>query len=181
MTENKLCWHWTAGTNNPCKTDIEAYHYLVDSKGKIYLGKYPPEANYNCYDGEYAKHCGGGNTHCIGVAACGMAGFSFPAKKTKYPLTREQIEAMWGLSGYLSIKYNVPILPLKMFTHAEFDKRKPQKQQEGKIDITFLPYSPQFPSVKIGDEFRSKTKWYKEQFLKGKKKLVKKGAYYEII
>ena len=48
--------HWTAGSNNPCQTDIDAYHFIFDSAGKEFKGKFAPEDNINCYDGKYAKH-----------------------------------------------------------------------------------------------------------------------------
>ena len=88
----KFCLHWTAGSNKPCETDLQAYHYCVDKYGRIFAGVYEPKDNIDCYDGKYAKHCGGGNTGCIGLSVCGMAGFDLSKKQTKYPLTQKQIE-----------------------------------------------------------------------------------------
>ena len=72
----KICLHWSAGAYFPCSADLTAYHYCVDKIGRIYPGKHKPEDNLNCYDGNYAMHCGGGNTGCIGLSACAMAGFT---------------------------------------------------------------------------------------------------------
>src|SRR5574344_1437169 len=92
MSITKICMHWTAGSNNPCQTDIDAYHFIFDSVGKEYKGKFAPEDNINCYDGKYAKHCGGGNTGCIGLSCCGMAGFDLKNKQTKYPITQNRLK-----------------------------------------------------------------------------------------
>ena len=80
---SKICLHWTAGSNSPCAEDLAAYHYCVDKYGRIYAGKHKPEDNLNCYDGNYAMHCGGGNTGCVGLSVCGMAGFTSDKKQTK--------------------------------------------------------------------------------------------------
>lgn len=179
MLNRKLCGHWTAGTYNPCADDILAYHYLVDGTGQIFKGKYKIEDNDNCYDGKYAMHCGGGNTGCIGIAMCSMAEFDLKNKKTKYPITPKQYESFCALAAYLSINYGIPNINTRIFTHAEFDKRK--AKPEGKIDILYLPFAPQISASKIGNEFRKKVGWYRDQFKKGKKKFVKKGSHYEII
>lgn len=175
----KMCMHWTAGTYNPCNQDVLAYHYLVDGAGKIFKGKYKIEDNDNCQDGIYAKHCGGGNTGCIGIALCAMAGFDMVNKSTKYPITQKQFEAFCALAAYLSINYGIPNISNRIFTHAEFDRKR--AKPEGKIDILYLPFAPHIPSDKVAAEFRKKVGWYRDQFKKGKKKFDKKGNYYEII
>ena len=68
IIRKKVILHWTAGTNQPCSTDYEHYHYLINKDGIIVKGKYTPEDNLNCTDGKYAQHCGGGNTGAIGVS-----------------------------------------------------------------------------------------------------------------
>ena len=40
MSISKICMHWTAGSNNPCQTDIDAYHFIFDSAGKEFKGKF---------------------------------------------------------------------------------------------------------------------------------------------
>jgi len=161
---NKICIHWTAGANTPCDVDLKSYHFLIDSAGKKYSGKYKPEDNLNCNDGIYAQHCGGGNTGCIGISVCGMAGFDLKNKKTKYPLTQVQIEAICKLCAELCIKYKIEINEKTVYTHFEFDQRQINKQ--GKIDITYLPYLPNLQKERIGEYLRNKIKWYKLQLLK---------------
>ena len=84
-----------------------------------------------------AAHCGGGNTGCIGLSVCGMAGFNLNKKETKYPLTQKQVETLCCLTAYLTIKYGIIIKENSVFTHYEFDSKK--AKPEGKIDITYLP------------------------------------------
>ena len=132
----KICNHWSAGNYTPCKQDLNAYHYLIDNQGRVYLGTHTPEDNINCQDGNYAAHCGGGNTGCIGVSVCAMRGFNTKTKQSDRPLTQAQIEAMCCLNGYLSIKYGIQINEKQLFTHYEFDRRK--KKPEGKIDIIYF-------------------------------------------
>lgn len=181
MTLNKICNHWTAGTNKPCTKDIESYHYLIDKYGKIYKGKYKPEDNINCNDGKYAKHCGNGNTNCIGISLCGMFNFTESKKQTKYPLTQKQVETLCALNAYLSIKYKFDITEKSIFTHYEFDKKQPKSKRKGKIDIIYLPFLPNLHKDSVGNYIRNKSNWYKSKFIKGKYKLVKEGDSYEII
>lgn len=176
---NKLCLHWTAGSNNPCKVDLISYHYCVDKLGRIYPGTHKPEDNINCQDGNYAAHCGGGNTGCIGLSACGMAGFDLNKKQTKYPLNQKQVESLCCLAGYLCVKYGILVDENKVFTHYEFDRKK--KKPEGKIDIAYLHFAPNLAKNSIGTYLRQKINWYKNQIKAGKYKFIKKGDYYEFI
>ena len=91
----KICLHWTGGANMPCEQNFDCYHFLFDKNGKEYKGKYKPEDNLNCTDGIYAKHCGGGNTGCIGVSCCGMYGFNLQNKKTKYQMEYHENSGSW--------------------------------------------------------------------------------------
>lgn len=176
---SKICLHWTAGSNKPCETDLKAYHYCVDKYGRIYPGNHKPEDNLNCYDGNYAAHCGGGNTGCIGLSVCGMAGFSLSKKQTKYPLTQKQVEALCCLAGYLCVNYGILVDENKVFTHYEFDRKK--KKPEGKIDITYLHFAPNLSIKSVGNYLRQKINWYKNRIKAGKYKFIKKGNYYEFI
>lgn len=164
---NKICLHWTAGANTPCQVDLNAYHFCVDKNGKIYQGKFKPEDNLNCYDGKYAAHCGGGNTGCIGISACGMFGFDLKNKKTKYPITQKQIEAMCKKVAELCIRYGIIVKENTVFTHYEFDSKK--KKPDGKIDITYLPYLPNLQKDRVGSYLRNKVSWYIIQLKKPSK------------
>ena len=115
-----------------------ATHFLFDKSGKEYKGKYKPEDNLNCTDGIYAKHCGGGNTGCIGVSCCGMYGFDLQNKKTKYPLTQKQVEAMCAKVAKLCSTYGIPVTNKIVFTHYEFGQAHPNTTSATKIDFTYL-------------------------------------------
>lgn len=157
----KIIIHWTAGTNQPCNTDYEHYHFLVNKDGVIIAGKYSPEDNENCNDGKYAQHCGGGNTGAIGVSMCGMyVPKNVCIKETKYPLTKIQCEAMFKLVAELCKKYNIPITNKTVLTHYEFGQANPKTSSFGKIDIVYLPAYPDIEKNKMGDFIRNKIRWY---------------------
>lgn len=154
----------TAGTYQPNSVDYEHYHYLINGDGLVIEGKYKPEDNLNCSDGNYAAHTGGGNTGAIGVAVCGMYNYS-PSKgikSTSYPLTKTQCERMFKLTAELCKKYNLSINSDIVMTHYEFGKKHPDTTSAGKIDITILPdYT--VSSDNVGDFIRNKAKWYYEK------------------
>lgn len=156
----RIIIHWTAGTHQPCNTDYEHYHFLINGDGVVVKGKYSPEDNLNCNDGRYAQHTGGGNTGAIGVSMCGMYGFKSSKDIGKYPLTKKQCESCFKLCAELCKKYNIPITPQTVMTHYEFGKTHPKTSSAGKIDIIYLPSYPEQSANKIGDFIRNKTKWY---------------------
>lgn len=164
----KICLHWTAGANKPCEQNLNCYHFLFDKDGKEYKGTYTPQDNINCYDGKYAAHCGGGNTGCIGVSCCGMYGFNLKDKKTKYPLTQKQVEAMCSKVAKLCSLYGITVSEKTVFTHFEFGQSHPKTSSYGKIDFTYLPYLPNLQKERIGDYLRNKIQWYQIQQKKGK-------------
>lgn len=156
----RIIIHWTAGTNQPCNTDYEHYHFLINGDGVVVKGKYSPEDNLNCNDGKYAQHTGGGNTGSIGVSMCGMYGFKSAKDVGKYPLTKKQIEAMFKLVAELCKKYRLPINDNTVLTHYEFGKKNPHTTSAGKIDIIYLPPYSDITKEKVGDFIRNKVKWY---------------------
>ncbi len=168
MSLSKICLHWSAGASCPCEVDLKAYHFVVDALGKIHQGHFKPGDNMNCYDGKYAKHCGGGNTGCVGLSALGMAGFNLKDKETKYPLTKIQVEAFCKLAAELCIKYGIQVTPETVFTHYEFGLNHPKTTSYGKIDFTYLTFLPNLAKDKIGDYLRNKISWYITQIKKGK-------------
>lgn len=157
---NKIIIHWTAGAYTPNSTDLRHYHYLIDKNGRINCGIFRPEDNENCNDGKYAQHTGGGNTGAIGVALCGMYGFSSATKLGCYPLTKIQCEALFSFIAKLSKKYKIKIDNNHIMTHYEFGLKNPHTTSAGKIDIICLPPYPQIKQQKIGDFIRSKVLWY---------------------
>lgn len=152
--------HWTAGTYQPNATDLQHYHYLIDSMGVVYNGNYRPEDNENCTDGRYAQHTGGGNTGSIGVSMCGMCGFHSSKDVGKYPLTKKQCEATFKKVAEICNQYKIPVTAQTVMTHYEFGKAHPQTSSAGKIDIIYLPPYPEQTADKIGDFIRNKIRWY---------------------
>lgn len=154
MPLSKICLHWSAGASYPCDADTKAYHYMVDKDGKVYQGFFKPESNIICKPNQYAMHCGGGNTGCIGISALGMAEFDLKNKKTKYPLTKIQVENYCKLAAQLCIKYGIKVSPETVFTHYEFGQKHPKTTSYGKIDFTYLPFLPNLGKDEVGDYLR---------------------------
>lgn len=154
----KIIIHWSAGTYMPNATDKEHYHFLIDDKGVVTVGRYKPEDNENCSDGRYAQHTGGGNTGSIGVALCSMLGFVSCTNAGKYPITKLQLESCFKLCAELCKKYKIPVE--SVLTHYEFGKANPKTSSSGKIDIVYLPPYPHVLQGDVGTFIRSKIKWY---------------------
>ena len=158
----RIIFHWSGGANKPNATDLQHYHFCVDSEGKIHEGKFKPEDNESTLDNYYAMHTGGGNTGSIGIAFCGC--YVPPhtdVKLTKYPLTRKQLEAGFKLGAELCKKYKLNLSdPLTIQTHYGFGKRHPNTASAGKIDITYLHEFPHLHKDDIEKFIASKVKWY---------------------
>lgn len=153
----RIIIHHTAGGWKPNSTDLKAYHFLIDLNGEVIKGKFTPEDNEDCTDGEYAAHTLKGNTGSIGVAACCNYGFTLSRPKdTHYPLTGLQFERICKLCAGLCLKYKIKIE--NVYTHYGFDKAHNIKQ--GKVDITYLPFRPDLNPLQVQDYFRNKIKWY---------------------
>ena len=161
----RIIYHWTAGTNNPCAEDLLHYHYVIDSKGRKYAGRFSPQDNENCYDGKYAAHTGGGNTASIGIAFCGCyVPANTNVKLTKFPLTKTQLEAGFMLGAKLAKQYNLDLKePLTIQTHYGFGKRNPKTASAGKIDISFLHEYPELKADEIESFIRRKVIWYSQR------------------
>lgn len=156
----RIIIHWTAGTNQPCSTDFEHYHFTINGDGMVIVGKYRPEDNENCADGKYAQHCGGGNTGAIGVSMCGMFGFKSAKDVGNFPLTKVQCEATFKLVAELCKKYGIVVNPQNVLTHYEFGQAHPKTSSHGKIDIIHLPPYPFVSQKEVGDFIRNKVRWY---------------------
>lgn len=158
----KIIIHWTAGGPVPTSYEKQFYHYLIDSTGKVYLGKFKPEANLVCRKGMYAEHTGGGNTRALGVAMCAMANFKDKNNQGDFPITKIQFEATMKLCAQLAKKYDIKITPDTIMSHYEFGQKHPDTTSHGKIDIIFLPPFPWVSKEDVGSFIRSKIRWYEE-------------------
>ena len=158
----RIIIHWTAGGSVPTSYEKECYHFLVDALGKVYLGKFKPEANLDCKKGMYAMHTGGGNKGSIGVSMCGMADFKNKNQQGKFPITKIQFESAMKLCAQLTKQYNIKITPETLMTHYEFGQAHPNTTSYGKIDIVFIPPYPWISRDDVGSFIRSKIRWYIE-------------------
>ena len=159
----RIVLHWTAGAGSPSSYDRLAYHYLIDVKGNIHNGVYPPEANLDTSDGVYAAHTGGGNTGAIGVALCGMAGFTYPKLHTPHPISKPQLEAAFSFVAKLCRKYSIEVKKDTVLTHYEFGLMYPESTSKGKIDIVYMPPYPAVHKYQVGNFIRNKVQWYIER------------------
>jgi hypothetical protein len=156
-----IVFHWTAGTYEATTFEKQFYHFLIDGDGQVHKGYYPMSANIPPLKiGQYAAHCGGGNSYAIGLGLCGMSGYKGPHSLGKYPLKRVTFEAACKQAAMLCKLENIPITPETVFTHYEYGKRKPNTTSAGKIDITFLPWDTGVHKDKVGDYIRDKVRWY---------------------
>ncbi len=156
----RIIIHWTAGAYYPTDYEKQCYHYLIDRNGKCHEGKFKPEDNINCQDGKYAAHTGGGNTGSIGVAFCGMGGFTSREKVGFAPISQIQAESLFCFTAGLCCDYNIQVTPENVMTHYEFGLKYPNSTSKGKIDIIYLPPYPNIKQAEIGDFIRQKIKWY---------------------
>lgn len=169
-----IVFHHTAGGWYPNDIDRAHYHYMIDKDGGVHEGRLKPEANARnlagVAPGQYAAHCGGGNSYAIGLALCGMAGYSSRAQVGKYPLTRKQFEAACEKAAELCLEHDITPSPMTVYTHYEFGKRRPDTTSKGKIDITYLPFRPDLLPDQIGDHIRSTVAWYIAKIKREKRK-----------
>lgn len=160
--------HWTAGLAKPNATDFEHYHYLIDQDGNIYKGDHTIEDNDNTADGDYAAHCGGGNTKRYGISLCGMMDFKSNKSPGKYKLTEIQLETLYMLNAKILFKEGFKeVNSNNLMTHMEFGNKNPKTSSYGKIDICYLPTNPSVTSEKVGDFIRNKTSWYLNRLILG--------------
>lgn len=143
--------HWTAGNYYPCPIDMLHYHFIIDSDGEIYKGKFSPIDNLKCIAGTYAAHCGGGNTGRIGIAICCR-------KDLNTPPTKVQIEAMCKKAAELCMTYGIAVQNVQ--THAKFGQAHKTTSSFGKIDINSIPYA-KLTGINTCDNYlRTKVQWY---------------------
>jgi N-acetyl-anhydromuramyl-L-alanine amidase AmpD len=158
----RIIIHWTAGTHKPSATDKKHYHYIGGGDGEVVEGNLPISANESTAT-EYAAHTRGLNTGSIGVSFAAMHGAKErPFSAGKYPITKAQVEAMTRLVSDLSERYDIPITPETILTHAEVEPTLGVKQR-GKWDVTWLPGMDQAGNARaVGDLLRQKVRDYRQ-------------------
>lgn len=155
----RIIIHWTAGSHKASSVDKEHYHMIVNGDGTVVNGDHKIEDNLSTADGVYAAHTKGANTGAIGVAMAGMLGAEGPDKLGSYPLTKLQWDACMALVKRLAVKYNIPVTPSTILSHAEVQSILGIKQN-GKIDISFgVPGKPELKTARAcGNYIRSLVK-----------------------
>jgi N-acetyl-anhydromuramyl-L-alanine amidase AmpD len=155
----RIIIHWTAGSHKASSVDKEHYHMIVNGDGTVVNGDHKIEDNLSTADGVYAAHTKGANTGAIGVAMAGMLGAEGPDKLGSYPLTNLQWDACMALVKRLAAKYNIPVTPSTILSHAEVHSILGIKQN-GKIDISFgVPGKPELKTARAcGNYIRSLVK-----------------------
>lgn len=155
----RIIIHWTAGSHKASSVDKEHYHMIVNGDGTVVNGDHKIEDNLSTADGVYAAHTKGANTGAIGVSMAGMLGAEGPDKLGSYPLTKPQWDACMALVKRLAAKYNIPVTPSTILSHAEVQSILGIKQN-GKIDISFgVPGKPELKTARAcGNYIRSLVK-----------------------
>ena len=122
----RIIVHWTAGAHKACATDIQAYHFIIESDGRVLSGKFKPEDNKICVRGKYAKHTGGGNTGSIGISLCGMCGYKSRNNVGNYPLTKVQCEKAFDLLAQKAVlpPFIAAVFPIVLFIISIFIIKK---------------------------------------------------------
>lgn len=152
--------HWTAGTYAASENDRSHYHILFDGSGKPVRGIPSIKLNETVKTGSgYAAHTLGWNSGSIGVSLCCMGGaVESPFSAGKYPMTREQWDAMTWAVADLSRRYGIPVTDKTVLTHAEVQNNLGIAQR-GKWDITRLAFDPSVVGAKAcGDKMRAEVR-----------------------
>ena len=149
--------HWTAGTHTASDNDRSHYHVLLEGSGKPVRGIPSIKLNEVVKTGSgYAAHTLGCNTGSIGVSMCCMGGaIESPFSAGKYPMTREQWDAMTSAVADLCRRYSIPVTDKNVLSHAEVQNNLGITQR-GKWDFTRLAFDPSVVGAKAcGDKMRA--------------------------
>lgn len=158
----RIIVHWTAGSYKASSLDRRHYHFLFEGDGTVVKGHYLIRDNQypiNTKKG-YAAHTWKMNTNSIGLSMCCMADAKWPDYAGTYPMTRMQFEAMAKFTAMLCKKYEIPVTPKTVLSHAEVQPNL-GKRQKGKWDFTIIPFKPELKGYKAcGDYFRERVVYY---------------------
>lgn len=152
---NKIICHWTAGSNKANSTDREHYHILIEGDGTLIRGDHSISDNDSTSDNDYAAHTASCNTGAIGVSLCCMSGaVESPFNAGPYPMTSTQWDMLSSVVADLCDRYNIPVSPTTVLTHAEVQSNL-GIAQSGKWDYTKLAFDPSVSGAKAcGDKLR---------------------------
>ena len=147
--------HWTAGGHKANATDKKSYHILIEGDGKLIRGDKSIKANEPNSGMTPASHTLNANKGAIGVSMCCMLGaIESPFNSGTAPMTKTQWDAMIGVVADLARRYNIPVSPTTILTHAEVQPNLGFRQRN-KWDITRLAFDPSIQGHRaVGDKMR---------------------------
>lgn len=153
--ERIIC-HWTGGQHRASATDRSRYHVLIEGDGKLERGDSPISANGIGGTGRRASHTLNCNTGSIGVSLCCMAGASEqPFDPGGAPMAAVQWERLVRVVADLCRRYDIPVTPQTVLSHAEVEANLGIKQR-GKWDFTRLAFDPSLKGARAcGDLLRA--------------------------
>ncbi|ATB06514.1 N-acetylmuramoyl-L-alanine amidase [Sinorhizobium meliloti] len=156
--ERIIC-HWTAGAHKASEFDRGHYHILIEDDGKLIRGIPSIKLNEAPAQKGYAAHTLGANSGSIGVSLCCMGGANeAPFDPGKYPMNREQWDALTSVVADLCRRYSIPVTDKTVLSHAEVQNNL-GIQQRGKWDFTRLAFDPSVKGAKAcGDKLRAEAK-----------------------
>ena len=152
----RIIAHWTAGGYVATGLDKKHYHCITQGDGTEVFGDLPVSANAYPIKGKYAAHTLNCNTDSIGVSmACMRGAAESPLNYGPSPMKRVQWDAFVGRVAKWCIKYEIPVTPKTVLSHAEVQHTLGKKQR-GKWDFTVLPPFPELKGAKAcGDKLRA--------------------------
>lgn len=152
----RIIVHWIAGQHRASALDRSHYHILIESDGALVRGDCSISANGIGGTGQRASHTLNCNTGSIGVSLCCMAGAKEqPFEPGKAPITVEQWVKLPQVVADLCRRYDIPVSPKTVLSHAEVQNNLGIKQR-GKWDISRLAFDPSVKGAKAcGDLLRS--------------------------
>ncbi|MDX1201070.1 N-acetylmuramoyl-L-alanine amidase [Sinorhizobium medicae] len=155
----RIICHWTAGAHKASEFDRVHYHILIEDDGKLVRGVPSIKLNEAPAKKGYAAHTLGANSGSIGVSLCCMGGSNeAPFDPGKYPMTREQWDALTSVVANLCRRYSIPVTDKTVLSHAEVQNNL-GIQQRGKWDFTRLAFDPSVKGAKAcGDKLRAEAK-----------------------
>lgn len=156
---SRVIAHWAVTKYKADHISKTHYHFIYEGDGSEVPGYQTPEANESTSDKVYAAHTRNCNTGSIGVSCAAMYGAVSVDKPGNYPITEVQFDAMCRGIARLCIKYGIKVTPRTVLSHAEVQTTLGIKQN-GKWDISVLPFAGLKTAKACGDFMRSKVAGY---------------------
>lgn len=160
---NRIIPHHTGGGYIPNKTDLAAYHEVIDGEGRVVKGAHDFSANAigkKLLPGKYAPHTWKLNGGAIGIAVAAMLNGDWDNPWGGLcPVKDVQVAALERRVAQLCALYQIPVTRSTVLTHAEVQPTL-RVTQKNKWDFDYAIYEHQHRAVRdpviIGDAFRSR-------------------------